>query len=448
MTAIVLAAMFAIVTFCTTIITPVRAQDGSSNPRDYATYTPTACAHAAERTKEYHERDIRMRDTGQFDPVAMQMVDSTVRATAHTCTQPFHVPDVAPRDLPGLITVYAILGDDSAAAAAANRWIAIHAATSEDNRVDALSRVADIYIHWWRFVAVDSVLGQLHAIPTDAARHTEARIYATLAMKSQDLGNDTTARHYAEQVLTIARTLRPKDGKIAPTSSTNRQLLGDVSAAYHVLAADTMEHGGGSAGMHAIINHMTTEFGPTVAQWANLKPLATVLDQPAKPVRAQYWLGATGDTIHPIHGRPALIAFLPRRKDIPVLRRLAARFPDLDITIVRPTQGFFRGDGMLTPTEECERLHEYYFDSLGFHGTVAVEVTDYTYIPDGRRQAQPTPGQRDYADVGGMVVVDPQGIIRRVYGELSGPTEGKVERVIESFERETHMHTLVSAPQP
>jgi hypothetical protein len=288
-------------------------------------------------------------------------------------------------------------------------------------------------MQWWRFPGADSVLRQLHTISMNAARYAEARIYVTLAVKYSDLGDDTAARRNVEQALAVARMLRPKEGGISPTSPENRQLVGDLSVVSHMLAVDTMEHGGGRAGVRAIINRMTTEFGPAVLQWANLEPLAAVLDQPAKPIRAQYWLGTEGDTLHPIPGRPALIAFLPRRKDVSVLRRLAARFPTLDITIVRPTRGYFRGDGMLTPAEECERLRAYYFDALGFHGALAVEVTDYTYIPDGRRQAKPTPGQRDYAEVGGMILVDPQGIVRRVYGELSGPTEKKAERVIESF---------------
>ena len=79
------------------------------------------------------------------------------------------------------------------------------------------------------------------------------------------------------------------------------------------------------------------------------------------------------------------------------LRRLAERFPTLEITVVTRTHGYFMYAPPLAPAEEAAHIARW---AAGHHfpGTLAVTATDFRYLdpPDNRRLAKADPNDEHY----------------------------------------------------
>jgi hypothetical protein len=155
--------------------------------------------------------------------------------------------------------------------------------------------------------------------------------------------------------------------------------------------------------------------------------LAALYGSHAAPLHADYWASAAGDTSHPARGRYALVFFNVSRDMMPALRRLAAR--GVDVTLVRGMRGHFRGQGPLDADAEARALQTYYLQELALPGTLALVVSQYDHLPDGRRVRRANASQRSYQVRQGAqgVLVDPQGIIRYIVTHWRSWTELDIE---------------------
>jgi len=145
----------------------------------------------------------------------------------------------------------------------------------------------------------------------------------------------------------------------------------------------------------------------------------------APVIHGDFWYDTSaGDTViahavppspRPVPGRPSLVVMLtPKCRGYPwsadgrphwacfqaysVLRRLATRFPALDITIVSQTLGAYDLLPPLQPAAEAELLSRWWQGYHRLHGTLAVTRTAFWRIsdPDRRKILEPTRTEQDY----------------------------------------------------
>jgi hypothetical protein len=109
------------------------------------------------------------------------------------------------------------------------------------------------------------------------------------------------------------------------------------------------------------------------------------------------------------------------------LRRIAKRFPALEITLVSQTRGYFVSAAVDTPADEAEWVRRWLLDAHHLPGALSVSVTPFERMPepDRRRMDKPVPNAANYGGRGefmltSMFLVD-SGII--VYWDVLGPEE-------------------------
>jgi hypothetical protein len=164
----------------------------------------------------------------------------------------------------------------------------------------------------------------------------------------------------------------------------------------------------------------------------------------APPIQGQFWFGrgnATG--ARPTKGKVALVFVAdvagghcdPHHTCIAyaALRRLAQRFPSLEITTLTRTEGYFKHTLPSTPAEEADLLWRELHESHGLPGVLAVELTDFWRLPglDRRRIDRETANQSHYSfgrtwtsKPYGAYLIDPNGVIVEV-SAISPDRSGK-----------------------
>ena len=132
------------------------------------------------------------------------------------------------------------------------------------------------------------------------------------------------------------------------------------------------------------------------------------------------------------------MVFRLSRQAVPFLRRLQESYADrVDLVAVTSTVGYFRGNGPLDPEKEVEMLRSYFLDDLGFTGDIAVTETQFTRFPDGRRDPEETPNEAAYRARFGasVIVVDGDGVIRRILTSWGKSSENRLEEAILQWSR-------------
>jgi len=205
----------------------------------------------------------------------------------------------------------------------------------------------------------------------------------------------------------------------------------------------------------------------------NPKNVNVPYGEPAHRIEADVWLGC-GDRCEPrpAPGRVSLVVFFyhdvvrerpndshkcvqvisnPRGvrahcpKLVYTLRRLQERFPELDVTIVTRSFGFFGyvKEGV-TVRDEAEYLRRW-LESFGVRATIAMTDTKYWRLPnhDRRRIDEPTVNEMNYSfdgpiaprNNGWSVLVDQDGVI--VHDTILGPDDrydDRETRLVEMIE--------------
>jgi hypothetical protein len=82
-----------------------------------------------------------------------------------------------------------------------------------------------------------------------------------------------------------------------------------------------------------------------------------------------------------------------------VLRRIARRFPKLDITLVDQTRGYVGLREPLTPAAEADTVRQWWFERDHLPGTLAIANTEFWRLPapDSRRVNRDTPNKIHFA---------------------------------------------------
>jgi hypothetical protein len=143
--------------------------------------------------------------------------------------------------------------------------------------------------------------------------------------------------------------------------------------------------------------------------------MALPIGETAPKIEADVWLGdRQGDGPRPTKGRVSLVVFVPNPcsehcpKSFAAIRRIAERFPELEVTLLASTEGHV--NPVLTPTvaEEAAVLREWLVAGHRLPGALALEDARAWKLPapDGRRIEMPTPNEEAYAfGSGGLYVL-------------------------------------------
>lgn len=171
------------------------------------------------------------------------------------------------------------------------------------------------------------------------------------------------------------------------------------------------------------------------AKMTGLRPEAfpIPIGERAPPINGEIWLGRENPSPRPVPGRVSLMVFLSHgectnpscAEHLVPLRRLAARFPALEITIVAETRGYFMYlKESITPLREAE-LTKQWLESFGVTAPLAMSVTQAWHLPepDARRLSRATDNRTNYSfgetwkpENGRALLVDENGIIAHADG--------------------------------
>jgi hypothetical protein len=160
----------------------------------------------------------------------------------------------------------------------------------------------------------------------------------------------------------------------------------DISSLYALAATDLgpLRNGTGALGFFGYplfrLNMITTQ-------------VLAMLGEPTPLLHAQYWFGASQDTVHPRRGKVSLLVRVDKdcgQSCYPMyaaLRRLYRKYASqgLEITLMTKTAGYSPGSAPQTPEVEAVSAREYFLNFLKLPFALAVARTPFTHRPDGRR---------------------------------------------------------------
>ncbi len=444
---------------------------------DVARYTSVEeCLAAVGRVRrgvERSERLTRWRDTMPFDPQEKLVPAATpVKETAVRCAARFAEPAVDVKDFAPLLELYVAASRDSDAAALVTRRLAgVRIAKSRASAVD--SAVA-IYLQAQpaRLAAAEELLSQRIRGSVDRIERLDT--WGQLMEAAQMVGDTARARRAAQAVLATFDTLTPAERHSERWEQFESKFLTVLGSRLLLLEAVIVV-----AGEQPILDSLRRSTASYVNLLQSVWAQTTGLRRESFPypygeraprVAADFWFPPHApdapDASRPSHGRVSVVEFLARccgeeaggtgglsddelveggvhAGVFAVLRRLAIRFPDLDITLVTKTQGYAWYALMESLTDEANWLHSLVESEHPPQGAaLAVATTPFWRLPapDGRRINTPVANDTSYSfgkrfnpgDRAMAFLFDKDGLlVQAEEGGFAGSDESKLGHIID-----------------
>jgi len=396
--------------------------------------TPGQCLDAMDRLTRLYWRD-RRPDTVVYAP-ATDSIPAPVVHAARACAARFSPSTIPMGELRNLAQLYLWTGQDSAARQTIDRLLqSEHARPAHDRGWPLMLWInALLDARPTRITIMRTYLARLDALGAPAAlwRLMAHDRYASYALSVNDRA---TAESEGRAALAAGRQL---------SSDERIDWVMSLEQAYAVTALPVGGSRGRTAAL-ALLDTMTADLTPLRPAGSrdqrglieNLRQERIRFEALGKSglprVHANAWYGTNGDSVYPRPGHLSLLIFFsgPDYELFSVLRRLHDRYgtQGLDFVFMSTTQGYFRDMPMPSATVEADSIGSYGHHFVQLPGPVAVEVTDFSYIPDGRRQNTETPNQQAFGHFGGVILIDRHGAIRWVDG-LQLATEAMWDAVI------------------
>ena len=410
---------------------------------DLAAYTTIEdCRAAVSRSIEYTSarEDLtsgQWRDTLRLDSLERRgprSLPSSVSETARRCGARFANVDSVPLTLStGYIALYLQAGWDAKAHALVDRRLTAIGPKNDTERAAVIDTVLDILRSFGKYpigqrrsaMAQEIVAAHL---PKVSDRVKRVRIYASMSSFVSAEGNADSA---AARVRKIAEKMAP-----IIDSLTERE-FDALKSEYGALAEGIDDADDFVARYYAMLNMslgkraFLDSLGRSTASYVKLKRgnwtratgmrpetygLGNPLGERASPIEAEIWLGydpSKGQ--RPAPGRVSLIVFLNSHecngvivtsslygncaRSLAPLSWLEKRFPELEITVVGQSSGYFLylKEGM-TPAKEAA-LTKQWLEAHGVHAPLAMTTSDSWRLPDpdGRRVSRPTENRTNYS---------------------------------------------------
>lgn len=442
----VLAVLGAIAPSLAALAMPARAQtmfrwpDTSAQLSHYAYIED--CLAADDRVKQSVARREGLtvwRDTVPFDPrQALEPQPAEVTQTASQCAARFVESKVDVHDFAPGLKLFLAAGRDSDAAALVQRRMAVPEKNARDRGIVVDSAV-EIYLNARpaRLAAAENLL--LHRAKSSTDRIERLKTYSTLMIATRNAGDTARARRAAQWIVSIADSLT-----LAERQSEAFEKLADGNGGQLYVYDALDELTGFKTRMDSLRKSTMSYATLERANWSRAtgerpEALQIPIGGKAAPLTADYWYPASaGSAPRPTPGHPALVVFLEHTSCIAEastanaqpasdcvarfaeLRRIAERYPALEIDIVMSTHGQFMYLPPTSPASEAALIRDW-VDAHHVPGAVlGVTSTPFWRLPspDDRRIDKELPNVAHYnfgkswkVGSGSMFLVDADGII-------------------------------------
>ncbi|MGH7632619.1 MAG: hypothetical protein ACRENC_02730, partial [Gemmatimonadaceae bacterium] len=415
--------------------------DTSAHVARYSTMED--CLAADERVKESVARRVELtqwRDTIVQNPrEALEPQPAAITQTASQCAARFAEAKVDIHDFAPGVKLFLAAGRDSDAAALVARRIAAVPEKHARERGVVVDSAVGFYLDARpkRLEPAEDLL--LHRARSSSDRVERLKTYSTLMIATRDAGDTARARRAARWVVDVADSLT-----LAERQSDEFERLSDGNGG-QILVYDALDElTGFKTRMDSLrkstLAYATLERGNwSLATGERPEALQMPIGVKAAPLAADYWYPASaGSAPRPTPGHTTLIVFLEHTGCIgqgssdnaapesqcvarmAEVRRLALRFPTLEIDIVMSTHGQFMYLPPTTPAEEAVLIKNW-VDAHQVPGAVlGVTNTQFWRLPepDSRRIDKDMPNTTHYSfgkswkvGSGSMFLVDSEGII-------------------------------------
>ncbi|HEX6534061.1 MAG TPA: hypothetical protein VF041_05660 [Gemmatimonadaceae bacterium] len=478
---------------------------------DVGKYTTVEeCAAATLRVRhgmERHERKVVWKDTLPFDPhdVMAPLPEATI-ATAKRCTERFPAAKVPVTDFAILVPLYLVADRDAEAATLISRRLAaIHAPHDPKSGVSVADSARAA-----RVAVLDSVIGfYMEARPARVAAAESLTVAfdrsAPRPLHAEDvhelLGWYGQLGNFAARIMDTtsmqargARAVALVDSLSPSELETLKEKFGEENGSWKAtfMAMNMMQAGYGA--MLDSLRRSTAAFvvymGALWAKSTNERAEASEFPtgKQAPPLVGNILPGHEGAAgPRPVPGKVNLIVFtdgmctdvvpvpVPYHlvtgegqqrcyQDMSELRRIAARFPALEITLVDRTRGSYMYLHPQSPTEEASLIAR----SLEAHrvpGTPVIAASAFLRIPDPDRRLVPKteqPNQKSYQfhkiftpGPGQSLLVDRDGTIVLTGVGTDAQTDWFSSQLISillsrqtTADRDSHQGTAGTSPRP
>jgi hypothetical protein len=271
------------------------------------------------------------------------------------------------------------------------------------------------------------------------------KLYELLMFWAWSVSDTVHSEHLAQEVVTIADSLtqaeRDSEALLPPRRT------GPYEVPYTFLEAIARRIAFGERALLDSLRRSTAAYtGVVGGLWSKatgMRPdaMASPIGKQATPITADFWFPRdSARAPRPTPGRVALVVFFEGAKgcnavgwaqddklneaggcwsDASAVRRLAERFPALQITVVASTDGYFLYGPPVPPPQEAELIARW-TAAKRLPGVLAVTATSFWHLeaPDDRRIDKPRPnvtayrfGQSWSIFVGTYFLIDREGVI-------------------------------------
>jgi hypothetical protein len=432
---------------------------------DVARYTNVnQCLAATERVRMAVESNRNLQaspDTMPRDPhEGLKPLPAPALVTAQRCAARWAATRADLTDFVPLFTLYLAAGRDSDASTLFTRRLtAVNPKSQDAERTAVIDSVVEIYMaaHPVRLAAAESLLSA-------RARHTadrvaRMRIYYKLMTQATQVRDTARSLRAAQAVVVIGDSLTQADRESQAFGNVGNTILYDalrVAVGERVLLDSLRRSTAAYVGL--------TRFLWTKATGMRWGAIPMPVGERASPISADYWFPRdSARPPRPTPGHVALVVFFDRTPCVDdrrlqfasddkqlergecwlagaALRRLAERFPTLQITVVAATHGYFMY-GPPDPATQEASLIERWTAAHRVPGVLAVTSTSFWHLeaPDDRRVDKAEPNVTHYSfgkswsadGEGAYALIDRDGVIVDAWANLEDLPEAQLGRLID-----------------
>lgn len=415
--------------------------DTSATIAHYTHIEDCLAANARVWTSVLRRRDTNeWHDTMPFDPhEGLEPLPPEVSRTAKRCAARFDVAKVEPHEFAYAMQLFLAADRDSDAAALVEHRLSALPASKTIERGAIVDTAVMLYAGAKpvRLDAAEQLL--LHRAKTSSDRVSRLKTYATMLIAANNVADSVHATRAAKLIIGVADSLTVADRQ----SDAFERMRDGYDGSLYIY--DAIEALTGLKTRLDSLRKSTEAYGKLErANWAlatgeRPEALEIPIAQRATALTADFWYPGTASAeAHPGRGHVSLVVFLEHTGCIgqgstdeanptpecimraAELRRIAQRFPTLEIDIVASTHGQFMYLPPTSPAEEAA-LTKQLVDSLHIPGAiVGVTTTPFYRLPDpdSRRIDKELPNSKNYTfgktwrvGSGSMFLVDSDGLI-------------------------------------
>jgi hypothetical protein len=362
-----------------------------------------------------------------------------VSRTAKECAARFDPAKVEPREFAHAMELFLAAGRDSAAAALVERRLAAVPAKSAIERGAIVDTAVMLYAGAKpsRLDAAEQLL--LHRAKTTSDRVARLKTYSTMLMAANNVYDSVHSFRAARLIMGVAESLTVADRQ----SDEFERLRDGYDGSLYIY--DAIEVLTGMKTRMDSLRKSTAAYGALErASWSQAtgeraEALEIPIAQHASALTADFWYpGTAGAEPHPGRGHPSLVLFLEHTGCIgqgasddagpnpqcvmrtAEVRRLAHRFPALEIDIVASTHGQFMYLPPTAPADEAALIKQMIDSAQIPRAILGVTTTPFWRLPDpdSRRIDKEVPNATHYTfgktwrvGSGSLFLVDSDGLI-------------------------------------